>query len=896
MHKMTFTDFFRTATGNSPYEYQRRLARDQQLDRAEVNGASCQSQLINIPTGLGKTAAVGLAWLWNRVHQSNPDWPRRLIYCLPMRTLVEQTEREFRKWLEAHGLLWDGKPETRKGKVGVHVLMGGEETGDWDIFPEESAVLIGTQDMLLSRALNRGYGMSRYRWPMHFGLLNNDCLWIMDETQLMGVGVETSAQLDGFRHNAKTPTFGVCPTWWMSATLESTRLATVDHAQPPEGWPLTRLEEDDRSRDDVKARVCAAKRLAPCGITLSATTKDSYPKQLVEWLSGQHQPGSLTIVVVNNVSRAQEVYSQLKKLKLADPIGLIHSRFRPDDRKKHEALLRAQGGRIIVATQAVEAGVDVSARTLITELAPWSSLVQRFGRCNRHGELKQREAGIFWINIEIEDDKDSLASPYDAEELALARKALKLLEDAGPESLQNVSVQERRLIRPVIRRKDIVELFDTTPDLAGHDLDISRYIRDGDDTDVQVFWRNLGGCSPTPNEPAATRDELCRVSLPRFREFLDRLRKAGVPKLRAYVWNQLTEKWEETPTARAGVTYLLDTQAGGYTTQLGWFGAAKFASNVSALPQPERTGAAGYSDNRLSFQRAWVTLSDHTQHVVHEMRKLLPLVPLQFADVFTTAAGWHDVGKAHEIFQKMIIGGDAQRATVLWAKSGSATGRCQRRFFRHELASALAWLDAGPPNTPERDLIAYLLAAHHGKVRLSIRSLPEEEPPTNNPQARIARGILQGDSLGPLKFGDVCLPRISVDLSLMEMGQDVNGNRSWLSRMLALRDRFGPFKLAYLESLLRAADMRASAQESDLIPLGLPAQEMSLRENASTETVVPVLSAQEQSLVSELVADGLSIQEKFRPEPLYKQTGKGHYEAKTVEEIQKAKKRKGRPQ
>jgi hypothetical protein len=128
------------------------------------------------------------------------------------------------------------------------------------------------------------------------------------------------------------------------------------------------------------------------------------------------------------------------------------------------------------------------------------------------------------------------------------------------------------------------------------------------------------------------------------------------------------------------------------------------------------------------------------------------------------------------------------------------------------------------------------------------------------------------------------------------MGQDVNGNRSWLSRMLALRDRFGPFKLAYLESLLRAADMRASAQESDLIPLGLPAQEMSLRENASTETVVPVLSAQEQSLVSELVADGLSIQEKFRPEPLYKQTGKGHYEAKTVEEIQKAKKRKGRPQ
>jgi CRISPR-associated endonuclease/helicase Cas3 len=77
------------------------------------------------------------------------------------------------------------------------VLMGGEELEQpkraWDLSPERPCILIGTQDMLLSRALNRGYGMSRYRWPMHFALLNNDALWVLDETQLMGVGVETSA-------------------------------------------------------------------------------------------------------------------------------------------------------------------------------------------------------------------------------------------------------------------------------------------------------------------------------------------------------------------------------------------------------------------------------------------------------------------------------------------------------------------------------------------------------------------------------------------------------------------------------------------------------------------------------------------------------------------------------
>ena len=90
---MRFPDFFRIATGNAPYDYQSRLA-------GNDSGTACRSQLINIPTGLGKTAAVVLAWLWNRVQLQNPKWPRRLVYCLPMRTLVEQTQIEVQKWLQ----------------------------------------------------------------------------------------------------------------------------------------------------------------------------------------------------------------------------------------------------------------------------------------------------------------------------------------------------------------------------------------------------------------------------------------------------------------------------------------------------------------------------------------------------------------------------------------------------------------------------------------------------------------------------------------------------------------------------------------------------------------------------------------------------------------------------
>jgi len=61
------------------------------------------------------------------------------------------------------------------------------------------------------------------------------------------------------------------------------------------------------------------------------------------------------------------------------------------------------------------------------------------------------------------------------------------------------------------------------------------------------------------------------------------------------------------------------------------------------------------------------------------------------------------------------------------------------------------------------------------------------------------------------------------------------------------------------------------------------------RQSPPTSTEPPsALPAAEQSLVTDLVADGLSIQDKFRPEPLYRQTGEGHYASETVKEIQEA--------
>ena len=156
-----FKDFFKSATGNEPYPYQVRLAVGEELP-----------QLVDIPTGMGKTAGALLAWLWRRRSASveiRKATPRRLVYCLPMRVLVEQTRDSAILWLHRKGLL-AGTAEIEDGKVlsynpswddddkiVVTVLMGGEDRDDWDRYPERDAIIIGTQDMLLSRTLNRGY-------------------------------------------------------------------------------------------------------------------------------------------------------------------------------------------------------------------------------------------------------------------------------------------------------------------------------------------------------------------------------------------------------------------------------------------------------------------------------------------------------------------------------------------------------------------------------------------------------------------------------------------------------------------------------------------------------------------------------------------------------------------
>ncbi|MCY3018309.1 MAG: CRISPR-associated endonuclease Cas3'' [Planctomycetota bacterium] len=875
----TYSDWFHSVTCQKTHPWQLDLAND----------PDCRNRLIRIPTGMGKTLGVFLAWLRHRVQLHDLNWPCRLVWCLPMRTLVEQTADAYREVLEKLGLLWDGTSE-HDGKVGVHVLMGGIDSGEWHLYPECPAVLIGTQDMLLSRALNRGYGCGRARWPMEFGLLHSDSLWVMDEVQLMDVGLATSAQLQAFRDQDGPKGLRPCHTWWMSATLRPDWLKSVDTANRYPDW----------IRD-----LCFVPSVQRCG-GLWAVTKELATDAIDEkdakgfaqriltehgsTLAGEY--GRITLVVCNTVARACATHDALMAAGRSKGIELVHSRFRPAEREdwRERFLSRISctpdADRIIVATQVVEAGVDISAGCLITELAPWPSLVQRFGRCARYG-------GNGRAVVIDRGRAEKIVLPYSPNELESAWESLQVLRDVGigsleayEESLEPAASAKLYPYNPshLLLRREFDELFDTTPDLTGADLDISRFIRSGDERDLQVFWLEVEkNQSPSPDRQPQ-RNELCAVPfLKEARNWLcgEETKTGRKPKLidrmrkRVWVWDWLDGDWIEATRASLlpGRIVCVAAACGGYQPQRGFDPMSR--NPVRPVPPasiPDDVQALGQADDQQDGEAMsvhdWKTIACHSTELSDALDKMTESLglPQELRKVLMLTGRWHDLGKAHPAFQGAILDSarpdraDLAKAPKLaWLRPPGTyrfrDGSDTRPGFRHELASAMAlfavlehyapqhaallgpWSKvmaamgnqpavAAPSNNPtpcvqdvlgcsaeDFDLLVYLVASHHGKVRVALHASPKDQDyRVHDGRGLPIRGVREGDRLPPVVIAPDSppLPELALTLEPAILGLSARTGASWRERCQGLIDRYGPAALAYMEALLRAADVRAS--------------------------------------------------------------------------------------
>jgi CRISPR-associated endonuclease/helicase Cas3 len=789
----TFDEMFRTATGHPPHGYQARIARDGLPDVVEA------------PTGTGKTGII-LAWLYRKMSDQHRDvTPRRLIYALPQRTLVDQVAREAHKWLANLGLT---------DEVALHVVMGGrgETQGDWRENMHEPAIVVGTVDSLVSKALNRGYGIGRAIFPIDFALVTNGAHWVIDEIQLCPESTTTLRQLAAFAKTYGTAEpFGLT---CMSATVPDGLLETIDN---PDSTARIRIEPGERT-GELAIRLSAARTVR----RLEADPGDY--KAIAAAARARHHKGALTLVVLNTVDAARGVYKHLR----GGPsrCTLLHSRFRGIERAERMTDVVSQPeDRIVVATQVVEAGIDLNAATLITEASPWPSLVQRAGRCNRTGRMNS-DAEVLWI-------PPAKPAPYpqrDIDETCVQMEALEGRKVTGEYLLERaVEVTEDPVT--VLRRTDFIGLFDTSPDLSGADVDIAPYVRDTDDLDAEVAWATWTpgeNGAPDPEIKAPPAEYRCRVPL------------GEVSKLAKDrpVWrlDQVAGKWVRItapgqPRARPGEVLLVSAADGGYTPETGFDLSAKgpvadspelrTAAELAAVTAgAEDTYAA---DTASVSQRRWQSLDEHSEETRAQaatlLRAMKPLIPNGSALTVPVAAFLHDVGKAHEIWQDALCAlaepGDAERIANgrPWAKSGGsgALEFAGGVAFRHELASLL--LIDGPLNrllaeVPDPDLARYLVLAHHGKLRVQVRDPGDLAVlPAGEAGERKILGLEHGTSSGiPPMLGQPAAT-LAVDLDQFELG----GDRSWTRTALALRDRYGPFVLAYLETLVRIADWRASA-------------------------------------------------------------------------------------
>lgn len=866
-----FAEFFSRATkkkdtqsGFEPRGWQRRLA----------SGVECRNRLIRIPTGEGKTLGALSTWLFHRIELGDKDWPRRLTWCLPMRTLVEQTVNEAELLVERLGLA---------EKISVYPLMGGSDERRWYDNPDAPAILVGTQDMLLSRALNRGYAMGRAAWPRAFGLLNTDTLWVMDEIQLMGVGLTTSCQVQSFFQDERNLETLNKPraTWWMSATLQPSWLKTPEtESMLSELQGKMLVVEPDEQTGEQWGATKPVKRIESDGSDWASIVVDQHAAA-----PGNSETGKQTLVVVNRVNTAIELYGKVvqKFAKVSDrpEVRLIHSRFRPAEREPwideflSRSSLTPQTNRILIATQVVEAGVDISATCLISELSPWPSLVQRFGRAARYGG----SANIFILDQQHTDDKK--AAPYQVVELDASRAALDRLNGVSIKDLQafeaELSREELEQLYPydpahILMRTDFDELFDTSPDLSGADVDVARFIREGDDRNAMVFWRDWDDKKP-PADLRPQRRELCPVPIGEAKAWLSK-----VEFRRKWAWDYLDGDWIDVDARllRPGQVILVHPEVGGYDRLIGFTGAkAGKKDRVLPVNQPleiSTEGDSSESGDPLSETLVWKTICTHCREAAElAQTKCDELgLPESLRNVVVLAMRLHDWGKSHPAFANGTYRVEPMHADL--AKAPSKAWRARkllyktdshgpRRGFRHELASGLAVLELLRLSAPDHaavlgtyremlvacgmltepfeppdpvwknhslaaeiqqlsvlefNLLLYLIASHHGKVRCSLQSSPIDQdfPLHEHKFAGVGmpiRGVRERDEIPPTKLpagdGSVMeLPAITLSLDIAAMGLSARYGACWIERVQMLMEHYGPFTLGWLEALVRAID------------------------------------------------------------------------------------------
>ena len=677
LNRGDFRFFFEEVYGYKPFPWQTRLLQHIVEHHGEWPAT------LHLPTGSGKTTAIDIAVFHLALEADRGEArraPVRLAFVVDRRLVVDDAFERAKKLVEAlthpHGPTTARVAEQLKKLAGdgpalvARRLRGGiPREDDWARTPSQPTVLCSTVDQVGSRLLFRGYGISDSMKPVHAGLLGSDCLILLDEAHLAEPFRQTLEWVRTYRGPAWSEVKAAAP--WGVTLLTATPGEKVQE-------PFT-LNDDDRVHPVLEKRLNASKparlvRPISSGRRSDDRTDDddgeleddpneSSAKDLTRridaiikevtaalnhFLIAQHGVRAPAVgVVVNRVPRARAVFEKLKGAlgreigegTLAEPILMIGPA-RPVDRNElvrdldairtrtwrageHRSLERPL---IIVATQCIEAGVDIDLDALITELAPLDALRQRFGRLNRAG----RDIVPYGAIVTVRAD---LASRYDdpvyGTTLRPAWQALE--EDAkrtgdGTEVDFGITTFSVCMTADALAHKDDapvllpahLDLLSQTSPIPAADPDLALYLHGASrqPDSVSVVWRadidserqsgdqmrRLLTLVPPRSAEAielpvwtvrrwlqrsgGTFDQLADIAATQPDEEGHRLRNAG---RRAFRWKGDDERsrWISPGALRPGDTIVVPTLYGG-VDRFGWnpdYGIQQSASNEVAAPQ-----------------------------------------------------------------------------------------------------------------------------------------------------------------------------------------------------------------------------------------------------------------------------------------------------------------------
>ena len=499
---------FEALTGHRPFRWQRRLF--------EIFGTGGLPSAVDVPTGLGKTSVMAL---WLIALGQGAALPRRLVYVVDRRAVVDQATRFAQQLREAVSQDLADRLGLDATGLPVSTLRGGAaDNRAWLDDPSKPAIVVGTVDMVGSRLLFEGYGVSKGMRPYQAGFLGADTLVVLDEAHLCppfeALLRDIEQQRDGkfgpvgrfAQVDAFTPPFHLVS---LSAT-----------GRPGDGERTTfRLEMRDREEAEVHRRLNAAKSLALHPIDDPKVLPKELAQRAIQLGFGD-TPRRVVVYCHRRTDALQvkKAIDQEIKAKPAKSELLVGER-RVRERERLEGWLEEVGllggdpsppevPVFLVATSAGEVGVDMDADHMVGDLVAFERVVQRLGRVNRRGgahrnavvevlysrpQLKDSASAKGKLELTQHDARERVlrALPTDAQgRYQASPEALATLK-AGHPSLVEAATTMPPLHPPLTRPH--LEAWSMTS-LATHEgrTEVDPWLRgweEDEEPQVEVVWR-----------------------------------------------------------------------------------------------------------------------------------------------------------------------------------------------------------------------------------------------------------------------------------------------------------------------------------------------------------------------------------------------------------------------